>query len=288
MSRKSFILLMLLCLPVHLALAHGPQGRQVSFKASDVEPSAFALKRAKAKGIELKPTPGIDLKGWLFEPAGDGPFPAVVILVSGDGLQMSHRNWGQSLTQSGMVALVIDSFGSRGSVDIRDGGLLNMVDDAISGHRYLSGRDNVAPDRLGLLGFSMGGRYVFNFMDATRPEYGRGRRFEAAVAVYPACSSVTQLSGPMLIIFGDRDEHSSLASCREAVAQSGTANHAMELAVYPGATHFFDNPNYDKTGNRPDPAAPKPIWFGGLDYDKPAHQRAVKQITGFLTEHLKR
>ena len=61
------------------------------------------------------------LVAYLFEPASRGPHPAVVMLhgcgsaYARDGaLSARHRMWGELLATDGYVALMLDSFSSRG------------------------------------------------------------------------------------------------------------------------------------------------------------------------------
>ena len=66
--------------------------------------------------------------GYLFKPAGAGPFAAVVMLhgragsyssnkpgvIAADNLTARHRLWGEFWAQQGYLALHVDSFGPRG------------------------------------------------------------------------------------------------------------------------------------------------------------------------------
>jgi poly(3-hydroxybutyrate) depolymerase len=85
----------------------------VNFNSAGTPPTPFQLKRAKAKGIELKPEPGAPLRGLLFRPKGEGPFPAVVLLHGCRGIQPYQRDWAGKLAEWGYVALLVDSFGPR-------------------------------------------------------------------------------------------------------------------------------------------------------------------------------
>ena len=63
----------------------------------------------------------LTLKGLLYRPDGNGPFPAVVAMHNCGGLVNSsgtiaarYRDWAQQLVKSGFVVLFPDSYGSRG------------------------------------------------------------------------------------------------------------------------------------------------------------------------------
>ncbi|MCP5089282.1 MAG: hypothetical protein GY952_21090 [Rhodobacteraceae bacterium] len=262
-------------------LATASAQEEVTFRATPIQPSAFKVKKAKAKGIELEPTPGIELKGRQYLPDGAGPNPAVIILVSGDGLTQSHLNWAETLSEAGYVALVVDSFGARGGGNYQDTSALNMPDDAYSAFRYLAARTDVDVGRIGLLGFSLGGFHIFTVVSATNARVPDGFSPVSAIAVYPECQPDGAVTVPMMILAGDADQLMSLSTCRAFVQQTENSEHPVTLHVYPGVTHFFDNPAYTK-GEGTSHEEPKPLWFEGNHYDKTAHADAVSRILEFL------
>ena len=89
----------------------------VEFTSATTPPTPFALKQAKARGIELKQEPGTPLRGLLVRPEGAGPFPAVVLLHGCDGVQPFQEQWAADLASWGYVALLADSHGPRGIGD---------------------------------------------------------------------------------------------------------------------------------------------------------------------------
>src|ERR1051326_5887676 len=83
----------------------------------------LAVTRAAAAAPELVEVPegSIRLKSYLYRPAGEGPFPAIVALHGCGGLAGRsgpvagrYRDWGERLAAAGFVGLFSDSFGSRG------------------------------------------------------------------------------------------------------------------------------------------------------------------------------
>src|SRR4051794_36604010 len=63
---------------------------------------------------------GARLKGFVYRPAGKGPFPAIVAMHSCDGLGSAdspvaarYSDWGERLAAAGFVVLFPDSFASR-------------------------------------------------------------------------------------------------------------------------------------------------------------------------------
>ncbi len=89
-----------------------------NFNSAGTAPTPFQLKRAKAKGIELKPEPGTPLRGLLLRPKGEGIFPAVVLLHGCRGIQAYQKDWAAQLAGWGYVALLVDSFEPRKAKNI--------------------------------------------------------------------------------------------------------------------------------------------------------------------------
>jgi pimeloyl-ACP methyl ester carboxylesterase len=109
---------------------------------------------------------GITLAGTLTLPAGDGPFPAVV-MITGSGAQdrddtiFEHKPFlllADHLTRRGIAVLRVDDRGvggSSGSVDTAT--IDDTIADVLAGLRLLHGRPEIAGDRIGLMGQSEGG-----------------------------------------------------------------------------------------------------------------------------------
>lgn len=106
------------------------------------------------------------LAGTLTIPAGDGPFPAVV-LISGSGSQdrdetfLGHKPFfviADHLTRAGIAVLRTDDRGVGGSTgNIFDSTTSDFADDALCGIRFLQRHPKISRDRIGLLGHSEGG-----------------------------------------------------------------------------------------------------------------------------------
>ena len=263
----------LLALAISSIATFGHAQETVTFQASPIEPTAFKVKRAKAKGIELKATPGIELTGQFFASSAGGKSPAVVILVSGDGLQDSHLNWAAHLAEQGYAALVVDSFGSRGGFNAMDIAGVDYNDDAVSGYRYLSNRDDVDASRIAVLGFSTGGAQVMSVTNEATARIPDSFTPYAAVSLYPICPPDGVNKWPLLIVAGDADQMISLSSCTAHVENSQSQNHPAQMEVYPGATHFFDNPMYAADGD---------LGMLGFDYSEAGHQEALARVVDYL------
>jgi len=108
----------------------------------------------------------VTLAGNLWIPAGEGPFPAIV-LIHGAGKITSQDYTYLSFffIHHGFATLTYDkrgvgeSSGSYKRVDAKSGEavLEDLANDALAGVEFLKGHDQIDPNRIGLFGVSQGG-----------------------------------------------------------------------------------------------------------------------------------
>ncbi len=104
----------------------------------------------------------LELAGTVLQPPGAGPHPGIV-LAHGSGPQTRdsyHRWFANALARAGFVTLIFDKRGSGESGGERwpltTGSFVDLADDVIAGVRFLRGRPEVSPDRIGVWGLSQG------------------------------------------------------------------------------------------------------------------------------------
>ena len=198
----------------------------------------------------------------VTRPAGDGPFPAVVIMhdCSGLGPISSHapERWARELAGHGYVIVIPDSFTTRGfpnGVCTDPSPARGFVApsrrayDAYAALAHARSLPYVDGRRVGLIGGSHGGATTLYTL--VTPSDGPG--FAAAVALYPACrvrlsgwngrTGVYQPSAPLLILTGALDDWTPAEPCRQMVEASRAAGYPAAIKIYPGAHHSFDSPN---------------------------------------------
>ena len=102
------------------------------------------------------------LKGSLIVPAGEGPFPAVVVIPQADRTDL----WdvGMWLFSRGLAVLVYDQRNSAIGLSTGDevsGGYQDQqqiyAGDAIAAVRFLQSREDIDDQRVGVVGWSGGG-----------------------------------------------------------------------------------------------------------------------------------
>jgi carboxymethylenebutenolidase len=172
---------------------------------------------------------------YLAAPTTEGPHPAIVLIHSFRGLEAGYRTMTDQLAAEGFVVLAVgwQTFEQSPS----DAAMAQLMTDSIA---FLTAREDVDPERLGLTGFCAGGRYTMLFLPQVAD-------FKAGVAWYgfpyngdtsPA-SLVGDLAVPMLVIHGTEDEPSPIADIYRYVTELDDAGKDFELKVYSGEPHGF-------------------------------------------------
>lgn len=199
------------------------------------------------------------LKAFLFKPAGNGPFPAVVMMHGCGGayarngaLNERHLMWGDYLASHGYEALMLDSFSSRGLKEIcttrlKDRALKesDRVGDAYAALAWLQQRNDIKPDRVALLGWSHGAGVT---LDAITQKPKAAPAFRAAVSFYPGCTERNKKAdrfhpyAPLFVLIGEADDWTPAAPCKELAASVIARHEPMQILTFPDAYHDFDNP----------------------------------------------
>ncbi len=223
------------------------------------------------------------LVGYLFRPAKPGPWPAIVMLHGRGGpyssndnagcttvapntpspcnantLSKRHVMWGEYWAARGYLALLPDSFGPRGKAhgfgrfthDDPDRADVNEKTvrplDAEGALAYLSSRNDVIGSDVFLQGWSNGGSTALNVMirQGAQPAGFRG-----ALVFYPGCGQEALLrpsvatTAPMAMFLGTDDEEVSPVICQHVAERSLQEGTRVDVILYPGATHDFDEPS---------------------------------------------
>jgi len=216
------------------------------------------------------------LVGYVFMPAApSGHMPAVVMMHGRAGAYSSaakgrydastisqrHRMWGALWAANGYVAVLVDGFGPRGypagfprfSYENRPD-VVNEVTvrplDAYGALTWLRTRNDVAPDRIGLQGWSNGGSATLSALAAGEsfapPTSLQG--FSAALVFYAGCRLRGRFDAgyrpyaPSRVFHGTADEEVSYRRCQTLVERGRKAGGDIDMTLYPGATHGFDDP----------------------------------------------
>ncbi|MGB8347199.1 MAG: dienelactone hydrolase family protein [Ktedonobacteraceae bacterium] len=212
----------------------------------------------------------LQLNGYLAYPEGEGPFPGVIVIHEIYGLNDNIRDIARRFADEGYAALAVDLFTSRsravcmarfmGQIMFNplNNGSIHHLKSALS---YLAEQPRVDANRVGAIGFCMGGSFVITWactddrLKAIAPFYGMNPR--PLSAVQRLCPVV-----------GSYPEQDFTRSHGQRLAVALDEYHVPhDIKVYPNAKHSFFN---DQGGS----------------YNAAAAQDSWQRILGYFQEHL--
>lgn len=231
---------------------------------------SFTDERIVAKYVTY-PSPGGNsgtMRGYLVQPKGTGPFPAVLVVHENRGLNPYIEDVARRLATDGFLALAPDGLfpvgGYPGNDD--DGRKLQagldqgkLRTDMLNSANYLK-KHELSSGKLGVTGFCWGGGTT-NWLATTL-----GAEMKAGVPYYGAAAetaSVPAIKASLLIQYAENDQRiNDMWPAYEAALKA--ANVPYEAHFYPGTQHGFHNnstPRYSE-------AAAKQSWDRTLAFFK--------------------
>ena len=235
------------------------------------------------------------VSGILYMPGkSSGPCPAIVLVHGTMGIDSRGAFYREAILNAGIAIFEVDF-----KTGIYTGPLdrpqmetfLPLVFAALKELRKLPAID---PNRIGIMGFSMGGAITLRTaMDANRKLWmGDEKGFAAHVAFYPVCKpfiprlekSGSRLTGaPMIIFYGTEDSYGEGKAVPELkrVLQKDY-NFEVTTVEYPGATHGFNR-------NAPPLSYADPAAINGRGYmawNADAANDSLLKVVAFLRETL--
>lgn len=207
------------------------------------------------------------LSAYFAQPTGEGKFPAVVVIHEIYGLNDNIKDISERFANEGYVALAVDLFsGSNRVVCIArlfGGAFFNSLDhggihDLKAALSYLEQQPSVDNNRLGAIGFCMGGGLAICWactdtrLRVAAPFYGMNPRPLDAAA--RACPVVGSYPGDDFTASGGRKLDAELAK----------DNIPHDIKIYPGAKHSF----FNDTGRNYNEAASQDAWARTLTFFK--------------------
>jgi len=216
---------------------------------------SFTDQRIKATYVTY-PSPGGNsgtMRGYLVQPAGTGPFPAVLVIHENRGLNPYIEDVARRVAVDGFLALAPDGLfpagGYPGNDD--DGRTLQanldqpkLRTDLLNSARFLKAH-KLSSGKLGVTGFCYGGGVV-NFLASAL-----GTDMHAGVPYYGVAAdaaSVPKIKAPLVCHLAEHDERINTTYPPFEAALKGN-NVPVQIHTYPGTQHGFHNnstPRYNE------------------------------------------
>ncbi|MFN3972607.1 MAG: YghX family hydrolase [Gemmobacter sp.] len=200
-----------------------------------------------------------EVRAYMVRPAGDGPWPAVVVVHENRGLNPYVEDVARRVAKDGFLALAPDGLSSVGGYpgnDDKGRELQATVDGTRLMNDFLAAVEwlfthEASTGRVGITGFCYGGgvagaaAVAFEGLGAAVPFYGRQPRPEDAA----------RIRAPLLFHYAELDTriNEGWPAFEAALKAAGVP---YEAHIYPGTNHGFHNdstPRYDE-------AAAKLAW----------------------------
>lgn len=199
--------------------------------------------------------------GFLAAPEKPGRYPGLIVIHDWWGLTDWVKEQTQRLADQGFVALAVDLYGGKVATNATEASELSgalehdrSVLSLMAGIVYLAGRNDVQRDRIGVVGWAMGAGYALQLAMHV-PTLG------ACVVNYGVLptdpNDLQNIGAPVLGNFGADDHGVTPADVQAFEKTMKTLSRRVDLKVYDGAGHSFENPN-----NRDDyrPEAAQDAW----------------------------
>jgi len=200
---------------------------------SQIESSVVSVERANGKG---------SMDAYLAKPEGAGPFPGMIVIHEVFGLNDNIRQITSEFAEQGYAALAVDLFSNRSRalcmMQIFYGIMFrplnnSTLDELNSTFDFLKQTSSVDANRIGVVGFCMGGAYALQMavttkgMKAASVFYGANPRPLDAVA--QAC--------PVMGSYPDKDFTTQAARELETKLENYGISH--DIKIYENTQHSF-------------------------------------------------
>jgi len=218
---------------------------------------ACSLFAADSKTVSYK-SGDETVQGVLYAPAGKGPFPALIVIHEWWGLNDWVKEQASKLADEGYVTLAVDLY--RGKVattpdeahEIMRGVPEDRAKrDLHSAFAFLASQSNVKKDRIGAIGWCMGGGYSLDValqeptLAADVINYGH---------LATDVEALKKINAPILGLFGAQDRGISPEDVHKFGEALDKLGKQGQIKIYDDAGHGFENPN-NKDGYRAADAA---------------------------------
>ena len=240
---------------------------------AEAQTISFTDTRIKGTYVEYPSQGGTSgqMRGYLVQPSGDGPFPAVVVIHENRGLNPYIEDVARRAAVEGFLALAPDGLSPVGGYPGNDDDgreLQRSLDpaeldqDMINSARYLKSHA-LSTGRLGATGFCWGGGMT------NRLAVELGADLDAGVPFYgaaPASEGVSSIEAALLVVYAATDPRiNAMWPDYEAALQANGVRY--DMAMFEGTRHGFHNNSTPR-------------------YNEIAAALAWNRTIGFFREHL--
>jgi carboxymethylenebutenolidase len=207
------------------------------------------------------------VQGVLYTPAGHGPFPAIIVIHEWWGLNDWVKDRASKLADQGYVALAIDLY--RGKIaatpDMAHEIMRGVPEDRAkrdlhAAFEFLASQPNVKRDRIGSIGWCMGGGYA---LDVALQEPALAADVINYGHLATDIEALKKINAPILGLFGAQNHGITPDDVHKFEQTLKQLGKKIDVTIYSDAGHAFENEN-NKDGYRAADAAD--AWKRTLDF----------------------
>lgn len=230
--------------------------------------AAFGPETADFTNVTYTDENGNELIGYLAQPEGEGPFPAVLLIHEWWGLNEGITILADALAAEGYVVLAPDAYRGRVTAQFPralwlrlttpEEQVFNDIDAALF---HLMSLDNVDPEQVASMGFCFGGGHSLQLGMRESENLALTIMYYGAVVTEPELLRPLTDGQPVLGIFGEEDQSIPVENVLEFEAALNTLDIPNEIIIYEGVGHaFLNEENYNEPGTAMD------AWQQTLDF----------------------
>lgn len=192
--------------------------------------------------------------GVLYTPSAPGRHPAIIVIHEWWGLTPWVKQQAADLADQGYVTLAVDLYRGKTATDPMTAHELMRglpqdrgVRDLLSAAKYLKTLPSVEPNRIGAVGWCMGGTYAA-LLAVADPDLRAVAINYGALPTDP--DSLKRIHAAVLGNFGALDSGITPEDVHDFAAAMQKLGKPVNVKEYPDAGHAFENPD-NKSGYRP-------------------------------------
>jgi carboxymethylenebutenolidase len=222
--------------------------------------AAFGPDTAEFTNVTFQDSDGNELIGYLSQPEGEGPFPAVLLIHEWWGLNEGITILADALAEEGYLVFAPDAY--RGQVtgqfpraiwlrlSTPEEQVFHDIDAALA---YMLGLDLVDTSRVASMGFCFGGGHSLQLGMRQSENLALTIMYYGAVVTEPELLRPLTDNQPVLGIFGEEDQSIAVDGVLEFEAALNSLAIPNEITIYEGVGHaFLNEDNYDQPGQAMD------------------------------------
>lgn len=213
------------------------------------------------------------ISGYLAVPDSPGEHPGMVVIHEDWGLTDWVKAQTRRLAENGYAAIAVDLYHGNVAYDPEYAYELMVstpperaLRDMEAALHFLATQPGVNKEKIGSIGWSAGGKWSLLLAE-------NDLFLAACVMNYAPLPSdpaeIQNIRAPVLAIFGSEDRSTPPGDVEAFGNAMESAHKSVEIKVYPGASHAFENPD------------------NKLGYREGAAEDAWQRTLTFLDEHLK-